>query len=531
MTYKFSRRIGRGGMAEVFMGMREGLGGFEKLVVIKRIFSHFCEDERFIKMFLDEARLAASIRHPNVVEILDIDRDQSGHFIVMEYLSGETLALMFETLRAQQVTMPAPIVARVCADVAAGLHYAHTATDNNGTPLGIVHRDVTPSNLIVCFNGITKIVDFGIAKAELRDAQTRSGALKGKMAYLSPEQIEDTKVDPRTDVFQLGICLHEMLTGTRLFDAEGDHQKMMAVMERPIRPPSEVNPYVPKAFDEVVLRALSRDFEKRTPSADQLRRDLEQALKKIGTTVSDHDVADWMQSTFAQRYTERVAMERDCVQQMRSGAPASSGELPVGDRTGGGHTPTLATVVARPTTKTRRRSSKSRKPAMMLGIGAGVGALVGAILFISSKASGPEGAGALGDPSEASAQKPIDPPEEPPPPAKADKVPTDEPYKVSIKLVPARATVELDGEEAKKQGRYFRSEFLADGSTHRLTVSASGYETQVFEFSDETEAPPKVVTGAPRSAILKTVQAKSRRAARAKTETRARQLRPKAPPE
>jgi len=468
-------------MAEVYLAMREGVGGFEKLVVVKRIFSHFCEDQRFVTMFLDEARLAASISHPNVVEIFDIGEDTDGYFMAMEYLSGETLALIFETLRARQATIPAPIVARIGADVAAGLHYAHSATDGSGTALDIVHRDVTPSNIIVCFNGTTKIVDFGIAKAQLRDSQTRSGALKGKMAYLSPEQIEDTEVDHRTDIFQLGITLHEMLTGMRLFDADGDHQKMMAVMERPILPPSEVNPYVPKVFDDVVLRALQRDVRKRTQSADQLRRELEYALKQLGTTVSDHDVADWMQSTFADRYRERIAMERESVSQMRSGVRTPAGKRQPGRGVvseSGGKTPTLATVVARPTGQSRGDvGGKKRATPMLLVGGAAAGIALGGFLFWKSGGAGAE-------PKAAAQPEPAARPEAGPE-THANPVPSPKRFTVRVRAEPASALISIDGVEIGK-GRIAR-EFAADGRSHRLLVTAPGYESQEITFEN---APP-----------------------------------------
>src|SRR5687768_8623314 len=189
-VYRFSRCIGRGGMGEVYLGLQEGIGGLRRLVVIKRIHPQFGEDEHFTRMLLEEARLAASIRHPNVVQILDIGQDADGYFIVMEYLSGETLVYITRTLRARGESVPAAVVCRIAADVAAGLHCAHTATDAAGHPQPIVHRDVTPSNLILCYNGVVKVVDFGVARANLPEGQTGAG-IKGKLSYLAPEQIDN----------------------------------------------------------------------------------------------------------------------------------------------------------------------------------------------------------------------------------------------------------------------------------------------------------------------------------------------------
>src|SRR6266545_3179646 len=294
------------------------------LVVIKRIYPQFGDDEHFTGMLLEEARLAASIRHPNVVQILDIGKDASGYFIVMEYLSGETLVYITRSLRARDLGVPPAIACRIAAEVAAGLHCAHTATDPAGHPQPIVHRDVTPSNLIVCFNGVVKIVDFGVAKAILHEGQTHGG-VKGKMSYLAPEQLDDKPLDGRADLFQLGICLHELLTGTRLFKGDSDQQRAMAVLHQRIPPPSELMPNLPKELDEVVLWALERDPERRPATADDFRRALELAAADVGV-VSGHDLGGWMRSALADRLAERTRFERHCMAEMRE-ERSHSGEM------------------------------------------------------------------------------------------------------------------------------------------------------------------------------------------------------------
>ena len=221
--YKISRRIGRGGMAEVFLAVQEGIGGFEKLVVVKRIFPQFCTDAHFVDMFLQEARLAASIRHPNIVHIIDIEQDEEGYMLVMEYLSGESLAFCWEVLRNRQQRMPPNIACRIGASVAAGLHHAHIATDAAGHPQPVVHRDVTPSNLISCYNGVVKVVDFGVAKATLSEGHTRAGALKGKMSYLSPEQVEDRPIERA----------HRRVSARHLHARDADRAAVVQGQERP----------------------------------------------------------------------------------------------------------------------------------------------------------------------------------------------------------------------------------------------------------------------------------------------------------
>jgi serine/threonine-protein kinase len=309
-NYKLLRKIASGGMAEVFLAMQQGLAGFEKLVVVKKVHSHLCQDGRFIQMFLDEARLAASLSHPNIVQIFDIHRDEESFFIAMEYLSGEDLRYVIGTHRNRQAFIPVPLALRIAADTSAGLHAAHTATDPGGKPKGIVHRDVCPSNIIISFNGITKLVDFGLAKANVQNIYSRPGTLKGKFAYISPEQVEHKEIDARSDVFSLGVVLWEMLTSTRLFKGPNEAAVLRSVMEEMIKPPSALNPDVPRQVDDIVMSALERDYEKRVRSAGEVCDALEKVLKQIGESVSTHNVGEWMQKTFKERHQQRKELEK-----------------------------------------------------------------------------------------------------------------------------------------------------------------------------------------------------------------------------
>ncbi|WP_428267433.1 protein kinase domain-containing protein [Haliangium sp.] len=327
-TYRYSQKLGRGGMAEVFLALQEGIGGFEKLVVVKRIFPHLCDDERFVQMFLDEARLAASIRHPNVVEIIDIGQDEGGYFIVMEYLRGETLGFLLEHIERRGERLPVELACAIGAAVAAGLHEAHTATDVTGEPTPIVHRDVTPSNVVVCFNGVTKLVDFGIAKAVTRQVETRVAGVKGKLPYLAPEQIRDQRVDARTDLFQLGVVMHEMLTGRRLFRAATDHQIMAAVLGRRIPAPSELNPEVPPALDELVLHTLAREPSRRVESADEVHHRLDEVAHALGVRSATRALGAWIRSACAEALARRRAFERRSAVHMRKSRRITVPALP-----------------------------------------------------------------------------------------------------------------------------------------------------------------------------------------------------------
>src|SRR5262245_18293462 len=209
-NYRLVRRIARGGMAEVFLARHLGMEGFERRVAIKRILPHLSEAEEFKSMFLDEARLAAQLTHPNIVHIYDFGRVDEYYFIGMEFVDGVDLGRLIRHARNRPV--PFEFAARIFSDVCSGLHYAHNAVDGEGRPLGLVHRDVTPQNVLVTYDGVVKLVDFGIAKAAWQAGRTRPGVVKGKFAYMSPEQVEGRRLDGRSDVFSAGICLYELIT-------------------------------------------------------------------------------------------------------------------------------------------------------------------------------------------------------------------------------------------------------------------------------------------------------------------------------
>ena len=214
-NYRLQRRLARGGMAEVFLARLIGVEGFERRVAIKRILPHLSESDEFRAMFLDEARLAAQLTHPNIVHIYDFGKADDYYFIAMEYVDGVDIGRLIR--RAKERPVPFEVAARIFADVCAGLHFAHNASDPMGRKLDVVHRDVTPQNVLVSWDGVVKLVDFGIAKAAFAAGRTRPGVVKGKYAYMSPEQVEGRSLDGRSDLFAAGICLYELVTGVPLF--------------------------------------------------------------------------------------------------------------------------------------------------------------------------------------------------------------------------------------------------------------------------------------------------------------------------
>ena len=324
--YRPVRKIATGGMAEVFLAIQQGLGGFEKLVVVKRILPHLSEDGKFIQMFLEEAKLAAALSHPNIVEIYDIQRDDEGFFIAMEYLSGEDMLFLLKTFAERQMHMPVPVTCRILSHAAAGLAAAHESIDAEGQSREVVHRDISPGNLILTYEGITKLVDFGVAKANVANIYTRPGTLKGKLSYASPEQVQHKTLDGRSDLFSLGIVGWQLLTGCKLFDQKSEASKVRAVMEEPIPPPSELNFRVPKELDEVVLSCLERDRRNRVQSATKLRYMLRQVSQDKGWATTAQDVGEWLRAALPHRLEERQTLEREVILQ---GREASAEEMDV----------------------------------------------------------------------------------------------------------------------------------------------------------------------------------------------------------
>ncbi|HVV51827.1 MAG TPA: serine/threonine-protein kinase [Polyangia bacterium] len=277
--YTLFELIGRGGMAEVYKGRIQGPAGFERTFVVKRILPHLSGDTTFIKMFVEEAKLSARLAHPNIVHIFELGSVEGEYFISMEYIRGHDLS---ETMRAIWKTMgpPAPeMVAYIGREACRGLAYAHGLTDDNGRLLGMVHRDVSPSNVMLSYEGAVKLLDFGIAKA-LGDAPeiTKSGTMKGKYAYMAPEQTEGDHVDNRSDIFACGIVLHEVLTGRRLFKGQNDVQTIERVRRCEVPPPSLQNPAVPPALDAIILKALQRNPAHRWADAADMANALDDVV-------------------------------------------------------------------------------------------------------------------------------------------------------------------------------------------------------------------------------------------------------------
>jgi hypothetical protein len=280
MKYRLTQKIGSGGMAEVFRATGEGPEGFERAFVVKRILPRLSDAPEFVGMFVDEAKISARLLHPNIVQVFEFAYQDGGYYIVMEPVDGVDMSFLLRKLERRGAVAPAAFVAEVGRQACRGLGFAHGLASPDGKPYGIVHRDVTPPNIMVAWNGAVKILDFGIARAvrELRTSQSDAGTVKGKMSYIAPELLLGQPADARSDLFSLGVVLHELLSGRRLFVGENDLETLKLVSEMPVPRPSSRNPEVKPAFDEVILRALARDPAKRYQSADEMSQDLERLV-------------------------------------------------------------------------------------------------------------------------------------------------------------------------------------------------------------------------------------------------------------
>jgi eukaryotic-like serine/threonine-protein kinase len=305
--YRVVDEIGVGGMASVHLARMDGPGGFQKWVAIKRIHPHLVEDETFVNMFLDEARVAARISHPNVATVFELGKHQDTYWIAMEYLHGEPLREVMRHTEEVGQPMPPEIACRVIADAAEGLHAAHELLGRDGEKLGLVHRDVTPHNLFVTYDGSTKVVDFGIAKHSSRTANTRAGTLKGKLAYMAPEQVRGEQLDRRTDVFALGVVLWELTTGRRLFRMDSDMETLAKVQACVVPQPGRMVRGYPADLEAIVMKALARARIERQQTARELSRALQSWLMRRGQFVGGDEVAAYMASIFGDRLQERDA--------------------------------------------------------------------------------------------------------------------------------------------------------------------------------------------------------------------------------
>jgi eukaryotic-like serine/threonine-protein kinase len=308
--YELLRKLATGGMGAVYLARQKGPVGFQKLLVVKRLLPHLSEDDEFLQMFFDEARIAALLNHPNIAQIYEMGDVDGQYYIAMEYVHGEPLGSLLPRASAHPGGFPLGLKCRIVTEAAAGLDAAHNARSPSGRKLSLIHRDVSPQNVLVGFNGGVKLIDFGVAKAQGKLSQTVVGTIKGKHAYMSPEQARGEPLDARSDVFGLGTVFYELLTGGRLFKRETEMATLKAVVGHKIVPPSEAVPGIPKSLDPIVFKALARKRDDRFNTAGELQLALEEFLQQEKLTGTSAHLAAFMREVYSDELEEeRFAAE------------------------------------------------------------------------------------------------------------------------------------------------------------------------------------------------------------------------------
>jgi len=449
--YHLLCRFATGGMANVYLARLTGTQGFEKLVAIKRIHEHLTEDDAFLQMFVDEARLSARISHPNVVQVIELGQVGTTHYIAMEYVEGESLAALMRRARP-----PIPVAVRIIANAASGLHAAHTLRDASDEPLNVVHRDVSPQNILVSYDGAVKVADFGVARARSNVHTTSLGQVKGKFAYMAPEQIAMDDVDARTDIFALGIVAWEMITGHRLFKAPNDAATVAKVREMEILPPSILAPQCPPPLADIVMTCLQREPDLRFNSIQEMEDALEGVLLDMETTVQQRHVAAMMRSAFADRIDAKRQLMVQC-QQTREViiAPSGVGTDPSASMAGPTMTQGQAELAA----------LRSRRWTFFVSLGAvAVAALVlgGVLVYVGTDPGTPEETPVKLEPN-----RDIVP--------QAPAVAAPKQIKILVRVSPAQSTITVDG---KQVANPFELERAPSERELKVNIDAPGHVAQ-----------------------------------------------------
>lgn len=331
--YVLVRKLAEGGMAEIFLAKLLGADQFERNVVIKRMLPHLSNIPDFVEMFRDEARLAAKLSHPNIVQIQELGFTEGCYYICMEYLAGEDFSTTLRVAGRRRQYVPLPIVLRVLIDAAHGLHYAHEFCTESGQPLNIVHRDISPSNLYLTYQGQVKVLDFGIAKAESRLVNTRTGVVKGKYMYMAPEQAQGKEVDRRADVFALGVSLYEALTHVRPFSRENDLAVLNALLQGDFKRPRELRADLPEELEAIILKAMAFKPEDRYPTAEAFAEDLEAFLGENLSASGNSQLGAFLRGHFGEeRFTERTRIPTLATLTATHGTEGSPVQVPAGEK-------------------------------------------------------------------------------------------------------------------------------------------------------------------------------------------------------
>jgi serine/threonine-protein kinase len=477
--YQLIAELARGGMGNVYLAAGHGPGGFSKLLVVKELKPQLADDETYVAMFLDEARLAARLGHPNIVQTNEVGSDGTHHYMVMEFLDGRSLHRIAKRLKGG---FPLGAQLRVISEALVGLHYAHELRDFDGEPLGIVHRDVSPLNLFVTFAGEAKVLDFGIAKTVDSSLETKMGVLKGRVAYMAPEQAKGAKVDRRADIYSVGVMLWEAAAGRRLWPGLGEVEILTELVRDGAQPLRSVRPEVPKDLDRICARAMAYDREQRYPTAAELLHDLEAHLNLRGDVMSMREVGAMVAQAFVDERRKMNAVIDEALTRMRSGprsgvmptlqahfsgTPSNSFAPSSGLRSFGSVSPSApatsttlgsAQLAAAPRMWTRKR---------MAVLTAAVGALVFGLIV--------GGALRTGDRTPAQPAVIAKPAAAPAPHAEPELV------DLVVRVSPPSAQISIDGTTVL--GNPFHARYPKDKAVHRVVTFADGFEAKVEDVS------------------------------------------------
>ncbi len=487
--YHILGHLASGGMAEVLLAKLIGPSGFERPVIIKRILPNLATRSEFVTMFLDEARIIAAIRHPNVVQVQELVHDNHELYLVMEYLAGENIAGIITRYRTLNERLEYALCAHVISEACAGLHATHELRNINSEPLNIVHRDISPQNIFVTYDGTTKVLDFGIAKAADRFTTTEAGQLKGKFAYMSPEQCKGHEVDRRTDIFALGVVLYELTTGHRLFARATAMKTLEAICYDVIPAPSTYFDNYPAELERICLKALDRDPDKRYATAADMRRELVEVTKSLGFQGIPEEV---LANQMAEAFADRIEEKREMLSRVRSGStlshipsPEVTSEMSLavrkqnlhsdGEKTSGIHAIDDTFSVSQQ--RGSRRWLWATIPVVLL---LAAGAFVAPSLFRSQQAkynshSGDMLAPALGTSSNTKTSRGLDLPEP------APRVPTPHMVSIGIDSIPQGAEVSLDGQNYGRTPLAISVEQNTDVRT--LLLSHKGHKSVTKQFT------------------------------------------------